>query len=87
MKICGLVITTAKRAADDTAALVENWKGLIDKLQDKMEDITADRDSANKQIQRLLHNGVELPILWASIRDAGHEKQIRVIYKRLMGGK
>ena len=70
MKVFGLVIMTDKKHR---------------KKQDEMAEAVADRDSANAHIKRLLRYSVELPVLWASVRQAGHEKQIGLIYKRLAG--
>lgn len=33
--------------------------------------VKKDRDKANRQIERLLHNGVELTLLWAACRECG----------------
>ncbi len=53
-------------------------------LQERLAEITAERDAANKQIGLLLHNSVELTMLWAAVREAQKEKQVRTIYERLM---
>lgn len=87
MGMFGLVITTEKRLEADRAQGITMFEEIISGLQEKAADVTADRDAANKQIARLLHYSCELITLWNSIRETGHEKQIRQVYERLMGGK
>lgn len=87
MRLFGLEICTVKSAEDQAMREASRAAGIITDLRLSLGDVVADRDAANKQIERLLHNGTELPILWAAIRQAGHEKQVRHVYERLSGGK
>ncbi len=85
MRVLGLEITTSKRVLAKILSGQVPLVGDIVALKADVRELTADRDAANKQIERLLHNGTELPILWAAIRQAGHEKQVRLVYERLSG--
>ena len=85
MRIFGLELCTAKSADEILNREVEIAGRYVD-MKLELGDVKADLASAEKQIERLLHNGTELPILWAAIRQAGHEKQVRQVYERLSGG-
>ena len=87
MKRFGLVITTEKTYLAEGKTHARILARTMIEAEKKLRAVEADRDSANKQICRLLHNSAELTTLWNSVRQAGHEKQIRQVYKRLMGDK
>ncbi len=57
---------------------------MVNTKDQQIRNITADRDAANKQIDRLCRNGTELAFLYAAVREAKQEKRIRVIFDRLM---
>ncbi len=84
MERFGLVIKTKRTVVEETAALAKNTSGLIEQLEYTIADTVADRDAANKQIERLLHNSIELTLLWAAVRECGQDKRVRVVYDRLM---
>lgn len=80
MVVFGLKLMTdkayrAERALDKKAMVGFHLESL---------DANAARDSADRHVERLLHNGVEVTILWAAIRDSGVEAQVRPAYDRLM---
>ncbi|GAF69333.1 unnamed protein product [marine sediment metagenome] len=83
MRIFGLVITTEK--ASVAAGKMEGKKvaGAILEIEEKRLAAVADRDSANRQVARLLHNSVELALLWGACRECGVEDRVRVVYDRL----
>ena len=51
---------------------------------EKLRAVTADRDAANMQIARLLHNSIEVTLLWAAVQECGVDKRVRVVYDRLV---
>ncbi len=80
MPVFGLIIMTGKsyragRKQDEQA--LESANAII-------RAVKADRDAANKQIERLLHNHLELTLLWAACRDCAVDKQVRVVFNRLV---
>ncbi len=85
MKRFGLVITTEKTYLAEGKTHARILARTMIEAEKKLRAVEADRDSAERHIKRLLHNNTELTTLWAAIRQVGHEKQIRQVYKRLMG--
>jgi len=85
MRLFGLVIETAR--SHDKA--VRERKRLLQAATDKTAAhrklMEADITSANKQIGRLLHKGIELSLLWEACRECTVDKQVRVVYERLTG--
>ena len=79
MTIFGLIIMTRqsyRAERKECAKIVLDTQGLVRAAE-------ADRDAANRQIERLLHNSVELTLLWAAVRECGVDSRVRVVYKRL----
>lgn len=79
MRMFGLIVMTGKSYRAER----KRFAKVLLRVRDKARAVGADRDSANKQIERLLHNGVELTLLWAAVQDCGVDKQVRVVYERL----
>lgn len=79
----GLVIRTNKTYMAEGKLHAKVLAKAIMEADEKLRAITADRDAANKQIERLLHNNLELTLLWAAVRDCGVDKQVQVVYDRL----
>ncbi len=87
----GLVLMTKKAHRAETVESGRLLAKAIMEADEKLRAVEADRDAADKQIERLLHNGLELTLLWAAVRDCTVEKQVRVVFNRMRpkqkGGK
>ena len=75
MQIFGLVIMTKKAYGAEQA---QQGKSLFD-VDEKLGAVEADRNVANKQIERLTHTPLELTLLWAPVRHVGLQDQARVV--------
>lgn len=80
MRLFGLTIMTGKAYRTERKQFAKTLLG----VHDKVRLVEADRDAANRQIARLLHNSVELTLLWAAVRDCGLDDRVRVVYERLI---
>ena len=79
MQIFGLVIMTGKVYRAER----KQFAKVLLMARDKAHEAKADRDAANRHIERLLHNHLEWTLLWAAVRDCGVDGQVRVVYERL----
>lgn len=79
MVIFGLKIMTEKACMDERQV---NGEFLMDLNSERLK-AEAERDSADRHVERLLYNGTDLILLWAAVRDCGVENQVRVVYNRL----
>ncbi len=75
----GLIIMTGKAYRAER----KQFASILLDAHDKVRAAEADRNAADKQIERLLHNGLEVNLLWAAVRQCGVDKQVGVVYERL----
>ncbi len=79
MQVFGLVIMTGKSYRAER----KRFAKILLRERDKAHVAKADQGKANKQIERLLHNHLDLTSLWAAVRDCGVDKQVEVVYERM----
>ncbi len=75
----GLIIMTGKSYRAER----KQFASILLDAHDKVRAAEADRNAADKQIERLLHSGFEVNLLWAAVRQCGVDKQVGVVYERL----
>ena len=80
----GLILWTEKRYRAEGKTHADILARVKLEAAQKLRAVEADRDAANKQIERLLHNHVELTLLSAAVRECGVDKRVQVVYDRLM---
>ena len=79
----GLILWTKKRYLAEGKLHARVLAKAMMEADEKLRAVEGDRDSANRQIERLLHNNLELTLLWAAVRSCRVDKQVRVVYDRL----